>query len=76
MACLFLTESPQDHRLVSDAEKKYLAAQPHMQAATGQTKVSVLSEQVVPVAADMVHSLFRCRSNNCLGSLTNLLVVQ
>ena len=38
LACLFLTESPQDHRFASDAEKKYLAAQPHMKK-TDNTKV-------------------------------------
>ena len=29
-ACLFLSETPKDHRFVSIAEQKYLADQPHM----------------------------------------------
>ena len=60
---------------MSDAEKKYLAAQPHMQAASGQTKVSVRSEQVVVlVVADVVRNLFRCRSNNHLGFINESFV--
>ena len=39
VACLFLTESPQGHRFVSDAEKHYLAAQPQMQK-TEEEKVN------------------------------------
>ncbi|KAF0301253.1 putative transporter slc-17.2 [Amphibalanus amphitrite] len=42
LACLFLTESPQDHRFASYAEKKYLASQPHMQA-TNNTKIQPVS---------------------------------